>query len=226
MHQSINKKNRISVYLFFFLVLCTVNNNYSKDLNSFSTKVNTINVFGLSKNNNLEIKEKLSKLYLGSIFFIKKNDINNVILEYNLVDHFTVKKIYPRNINIDIQPTKFVAQIKTDKIYLVGANGKLINEKRENIKLPFLKGKFNQKQFLIFKKIINDSEFEFTEFESIFLHPSGRIDIMTKNNILMKLPKKQLNKALRIAYNVISQDQFVNIKTIDLRIDNQIIIQK
>ena len=69
-------------------------------------------------------------------------------------------------------------------------------------------------------------EFEFTEFESIFLHPSGRIDIMTKNNILMKLPKKQLNKALRIAYNVISQDQFVNIKTIDLRIDNQIIIQK
>ena len=72
MHQLTGKKNKITIYLLFFIVLCSINSKSNKNLNFFSNKINTIYVFGLSKENNLEIKEKLNQLYLGSIFFIKK----------------------------------------------------------------------------------------------------------------------------------------------------------
>ena len=226
MHQLTGKKNKITIYLLFFIVLCSINSKSNKNLNFFSNKINTIYVFGLSKENNLEIKEKLNQLYLGSIFFIKKKNMDNIILEYNLVENYKVKKIYPKNIRVDIEPTKFIAKIKKDKIFIVGANGKLIDSKTTYKKLPFLMGEYKQDEFLKFKKIIDESRFKFNEFESLYFHPSERWDIITRGKILIKLPENNLLKALKIAHKIINNDQFISNKIIDLRISNQIILQK
>jgi len=225
MHQLVDKKNKILVYLIFYVALCTISNKSIQTQKNFSTKIDVIKVFGLSKAYNLEIAKKLDILLFKNIFFIKKANINEIILEYNLVEKYNVKKIYPKYIKVDIQQTKFVAQIKGKQSFLIGSNGKLIDNNNTNEKLPFLFGEFDSKIFLEFKKIVDESDFEFNNFKSLYFFPSRRWDIKTKNNIIIKLPHKNLTDALKTAQIIIKDFEFNNDKVIDLRIPNNVIIK-
>jgi cell division protein FtsQ len=225
MHQLADKKNKILVYLIFYVALCTISNKSIEINKNFSTKIETIKVFGLSKAYNLEIEKKLDILLFRNIFFIKKANINEVISEYSLVEKYNVKKIYPKYIKVDIQPTKFVAQIKGKQSFLIGSNGKLVNNKNTNERLPFLFGEFDSKIFLEFKSIVDESDFEFNDFKSIYFFPSRRWDIKTKNNIIIKLPHENLTEVLKTAQLIIKNFEFNSDKVIDLRIPNNVIIK-
>ena len=64
------------------------------------------------------------------------------------------------------------------------------------------------------------------DFKSIFFYASNRWDILTIDNVLIKLPEKNLSDGLRIAHKIIKDDRFKNNRTLDLRISNRIIIKK
>ena len=225
MLQLIDKKKKILIYLIFYLALCTITNKSIESKKIFSTKIETIKVFGLSKDHNSEIAKKLDILLFRNIFFLNKANINKVISEYNLVEKYNVKKIYPKYIKVDIQPTKFIGQIKGKQSFLIGSNGKLINNKNIDIKLPFLFGKFDSEKFLEFKKIIDQSDFEFNDFKSIYFFPSKRWDIKTKNDVIIKLPEENLPEVLKTALAIIKNFEFNDNKVIDLRIPNNLIIK-
>jgi cell division protein FtsQ len=225
MHQLIDKKTKILIYLMFYVTLCTISNKSIESKKIFSTKVDTIKVFGLSKDQNFEIAKKLDILLFRNIFFLDRSNINKVISEYNLVEKYNVKKIYPKYIKVDIQPTKFIGQIKGKQSFLIGSNGKLIVSKNIDIKLPFLFGKFDSEMFLEFKKIVDQSDFDFKDFQSIYFFPSKRWDIKTKNNIIIKLPEKNIPEVLEIAQAIMKNSEFNDIKVIDLRIPNNLIIK-
>mgnify|MGYP006087628787 CR=1 FL=1 len=225
MHQLIDKKNKVIIYLVFLFVLSTTNSKNIESEKDFSVVINKINVTGLSSNKNLEIINKLNKFFYKSIFIINKEEIKRIISEYNIVEEYSVKKIYPSVLNVDIRPTKFIAQIYDNNKILVGSNGKLIRSETISEKLPYIGGVFNSKEFLKFKKKINLSKFNFKEFKSLFFHPSKRWDILTVNDILIKLPEKNLSNSLNLAYNIIKDSQFKGSKIIDLRISNHLIIQ-
>ena len=209
----------------FYVALCTISNKSIESKKIFSTKVDTIKVFGLSKDHNSEIAKKLDILLFRNIFFLNRANINKVISEYNLVEKYSVKKIYPKYIKVDIQPTKFIGQMKGKQTFLIGSNGKLINSKNIDNKLPFLFGKFDSEKFLEFKKIIDQSDFEFNDFKSIYFFPSKRWDIKTKNNVIIKLPEENLAEVLKTAQAIIKNFEFNDNKVIDLRIPNNLIIK-
>ena len=167
----------------------------------------------------------MNKLLFKSIYFIDKDNIDKIISQYNLIQKYKVKKIYPKEIRIDIEPTKYIAQINNGGSFLIGLNGKLIKTEKVNEELPFLGGRFDSKKFLEFHKIINASDFKFKDLKSIFFYPSARWDIYTNDDILIKLPEQNLSEVLRIAYKIIKDDQFNNNRVIDLRISNHIITQ-
>ena len=77
-----------------------------------------------------------------------------------------------------------------------------------------------------FKKFIEKSKFKFKDFKSILFYSSSRWDIQTINGIMIKLPRKNLDQALGIAYKIINNDEFTDSKVIDLRITNHVIIKK
>ena len=226
MHQLIDKKNKIAIYLIFLIILSTTNNKSLEFQNDYSVKIKKFYVSGLSTNNNQQIEDKLNKLLFGNIFFINQESIKKIISQYNLVESYRVKKIYPGEINVEIEPTKLVARISGNNQLFIGSNGKLIENKEVNKTLPFLFGEFNSKKFLEFKKIIENSEFKFYDLKSIFFYPSNRWDILTINDILIKLPESNINEILRIAYNILKDDKFKNNKIIDLRITNHVITKK
>jgi cell division protein FtsQ len=225
MLQSIDKKNRIIIYILILFLLSTISNK-SNELKKKFNNISSINVSGLSKNNNLKITDKLNQSLYKSIFFLKKENIKKILSKYNLIESYTVKKIYPSEIKVEIEQTNFVAKIPGTKNFLIGENGKIIKNETHNERLPFFFGKFSSKKFLEFTKIIKNSNFKFSDFESIFFYQYNRWDVLTKNKILIKLPEKNLSESLNIAHKIMIDNQFQDISLIDLRIENHVVTKK
>ena len=225
MHHLIDKKNKIIIYLLLLFILSTTSGKFLENKKKYSYTVKQINIEGLSNSDNNKIFEELNNLFYKNILLVSKKEIQKVISKHNIVEEYNIKKIYPSTINIYIKPTKFLAKISNDGKFLVGSNGLLIEDKQNNETLPYIFGEFNTKHFLDFKKNIDKSKFTFTQFKTLYFFPSKRWDILTNDNILIKLPQDNFLKSINLAYKIINMDNFKKKNIIDLRINSHLIVQ-
>ena len=223
MHQSIGKKNKIIIYLLFLFILSTTSAKFINDQNTKSSSVSKINTTGLSERKNLEISNNLNNFLYESIFAISKDEIKKILEKHNIIQEFNIKKIYPSTLNIEIKPTKFIARVFNNGQYLVGANGKLIEDKNNNELLPYIFGEFNSLDFLSFKQNIEKSIFSFSNLKTLYFFPSGRWDILTNNDILIRLPQEHIVTSLNLSKKLIDNDNFKDNKFIDLRVKNHLV---
>jgi cell division protein FtsQ len=224
MPQLIDKKNKIIIYLLFLFILSTTSGKFIENKNNYSFKISEINVEGLSNNDNSEIYNELNYLFYQNILFVRKEEIQKVIRKYNIIEEYNIKKNYPSTINIKIKPTKFIARLSNSD-QLVGTNGKLIENIENSEMLPYIFGEFNSQNFLNLKKDITQSKFIFTRFKMLYFFPSNRWDILTYDDILIKLPQDNISKSLNLAYKIISSNDFRNKNLIDLRMNNHLIMK-
>ena len=154
MLQLTGKKNKIILYLIFLFILSTTSGKFIENQNSYSSKIIKVNIKGLTNFENSKILNELNNLQYENILIIKKKEIKKIINKYNIIEEYSVKKIYPSTINISIKPTKFIARISNDDSLLVGTNGKLIENKKNSEILTYIFGEFNSNDFLFFKKNI------------------------------------------------------------------------
>ncbi len=188
-------------------------------------KINEILVSGLDQKNNYELEKSLEFLEFNNLFFLNKYKIAKVIESNSLVERYSIFRIYPSTINIKVEKTKFLVQLKKEgKNFLLGSNGKLIKVKEFNSEIPFVFGNFDSENFFKLKKMIDEIEFDFNQIRNLFFFKSGRWDIETTDGIFIKLPKNNVQKSLEILINILNKDQEKRIKKIDLRQNNQIII--
>ena len=225
MLQSTGKKNKILIYLLFLFILSTTSAKFINDQNTISSSVSKINTTGLSERKNLEISNNLNNFLYESIFVISKDEIKKILEKHNIIQEFSIKKIYPSTLNIEIKPTKFIARVSNNGQYLVGANGKLIEDKNNNELLPYIFGEFNSLDFLSFKQNIEKSIFSFSNLKTLYFFPSGRWDILTNNDILIKLPQEDIVASLNLSKKLIDNDNFKDNKFIDLRVKNHLVIK-
>ena len=223
MHQSTSKKNKIIIYLLFLFILSTTSTKFINDQNKLSSSISKINITGLSEIKNLEILNNLNNFLYKSIFIINKEEIKKILEKHNTIQEFNIKKIYPSTLNIEIKPTKFIARISNNGQYLVGANGKLIEDKNSNELLPYIFGEFNSQDFLSFKKNIEKSIFSFSNLKTLYFFPSRRWDILTDKDILIKLPQEHIVASLNLSKKLIDNDNFKDNKFIDLRVKNHLV---
>ena len=180
MHQSTSKKNKILIYLLFLFILSTTSAKLINDQNKLSSSISKINITGLSERKNLEILNNLNNFLYKSIFAINKDEIKKILEKHNIIQEFSIKKIYPSTLNIEIKATKFIARVYNNGQYLVGANGKLTEDKDSNELLPYIFGEFNSQHFLTFKQNIEKSIFSFSNLKTLYIFPSGRWDMLTR----------------------------------------------
>ena len=222
MPQQINKK--ILLYFFLFIILGTFNN---KNLNKFEfPKINRINISGFETHNN-NFQEKLEILKLNNLFLLKKSQIEELFDTNNLIEEYKIFKKYPSSLEVEIIKTKFLALLNIDgKTFFVGSNGKLI-ETKDNLKdLPYIFGNLDMNNFLSLKKIIDNSTLEFKEIKNLYFFPSGRWDLELSSGILIKLPNEKLKESLDLSLNLLNNEKFVNVKLIDVRQKNQVIVNE
>ena len=223
MHQ--RKSKKILVY-FFLLIIISSTNNIS--LNSFKfDKIQNIKVTGLSVDENKSLLNEIKNLNLKNIFFINQNSIKNVLNLNALVENYEVKKKYPSSIEIKIDKTKFLAKIsRNGKMFIIGSNGKLSSYDQQKINLPFIFGNPDIKEFLIFKKILDQSKFSYSQVENLYFFPSKRWDLRLKNNTLVKLPRNFSVEHLNDLYKFLENYNIKKFTVVDGRINNQIILNE
>ena len=221
MHQQKSKK--ILIYFFLLFLVGSINNININNLKFQSIK--NINVTGLENEDNSIISKKIKNLKLDNIYLINKKDLNTLIESNNLVEKYFIFKKYPSSLNIDIDKTSFLARIsKNGKIYDLGSNGKIIENKYSNNQLPFVFGNPEIIEFFNIKKIIDESQISFEEIESLYFFLSKRWDLELRNNIIIRLPNDNIKESLKLASEFLHNNEFKDIKIIDARIKNQIIL--
>lgn len=221
MHQRTNRK--IIIYLFLFAILASVNNFKYINLQLF--KIDLINISGLNDTENSNLYEKITDYKKKNIFFIDNLEISKNINSNNLVEKFWVFKEYPSTININLIKTNFLGITKINNIdYLIGSNGKLIKKRNDQaIDLPFIFGSVDANDFLILKEILDKSNFNVSKIENFYYFKSNRWDIKTKKGLVIRLPSEINVNLLNTVNQIIEDENFKNIKTLDFRQTNQII---
>ena len=162
---------------------------------------------------------------MKNLFLLKRKKIKTIIEKYNLIEDYNIYKRYPSKMVVNLKKTKLLAvtQIEGDYFY-IGSNGNFIKTKDTKIDLPIIFGKVDLKEFLYLKNLIDDSFLDFNNIKSLYYFKSKRWDIETKNGLLIRLPVDDLNKSFKILGDIINNNEFKNIQMIDLRQNNQVII--
>ena len=221
MHQRKGKK--ILIYLFILIFVGSINNTALTKIKFENIK--NISISGLNDEENLNILNDIKDLDLKSIFHINKNEISKIINSNNLVEKYEITKKYPHSLDIKITKTNFLAKINSNgQIYLVGSNGKLSEVKFSNKELPYIFGKPEINEFLKFIDIIYQSKFSLNEIENLYFFPSKRWDLELKNKTILKLSKDLTQFSLNEVFEILNDKNFHNIKVVDARIKNQIIL--
>ncbi len=221
MHLRTNKK--ILIYVFLFVLLGTLNNKYLSKIKF--PNINQINVTGLSNEENQKIVESLNFFKLKNLYIIKENEVEKILQENNLIEKYTIFKKYPSSINIEVDKVKFLARvIKNGKSFYLGSNGKLIEYKKFEIELPFIFGDFRNKEFFDLLNIFNDVKFDYSKIKKLFFFNSGRWDIETHSGVLIKLPNNRIKESFELSLNILNNEKFNQIKIIDVRQENQVVI--
>ena len=220
MHQ--RKSKKVLIYFFLLILVGSINNNSINNLKF--KKVKNINIFGLEESEQKKIFYNLNNLDLKNIFFINKKNISNIIESNSLVEEYNVIKKYPYSIDVNIKKTNFIAKINENgKFFLVGNNGKLSNNNSE-IKLPYIFGNPEIKEVLELKKVIDQSNIDYSQIESLYYFKSNRWDLKFNNNKVIKLPEKIDEEILNNVLFLLNDIKLENKKIVDARIKNQIII--
>ena len=91
-------------------------------------------------------------------------------------------------------------------------------------RLPYIFGKPDILEFLKFKNIIDSSKISYDRIKNIYFFNSKRWDIELNSNVLIKLSKNNPSLSLNTAFTILDHKNFNNAKIIDLRVNDQIII--
>ena len=221
MHQ--RKSKKILLYFFLLFLVGSINNIDINDLKLQS--ITNINIIGLEDKDYSILLEKIKDLNLKSIFLINKNNLINQIESNSLVEKYFIFKRYPSSLNINIEKTNFLARInKNGKIFVLSSNGKLTKNTYSSNQLPFVFGNPDIVEFFNIKKTIDESKISYEEIKNLYFFLSKRWDLELKNNIIIKLSNDNTKEGLKLALEFLHSNEFKDIKIIDARIKNQIIL--
>tara|TARA_Y100000816_G_scaffold37413_1_gene23724 strand:+ start:728 stop:1402 length:675 start_codon:yes stop_codon:yes gene_type:complete len=219
----LNKK--ILFYIFLIIFLSTLNNKFFSEIKLKS--IDKIMIKGLEEKEKQELLNNFKLLNLKNIFFLNKFELIKKLEANELIEDYTVFKKYPSTLEIRINKTKFLANVfKDGKFFVLGSNGKLIQTVDKNNNLPNIFGYYNKDSFFNLLKSIKKSDFELSEIKNLYFFKSSRWDIETNDNMIIKLPKKNLGASLNLASDLISNNKIKDIKILDLRQDRQVIINE
>ena len=221
MHQLINKKFKIYLYILILLFLSTFYSpNTQSSLNNFF-KIKYIHIFP----DEINIKE-ISNLYNQNILKIDIKILNKIIERYPFIKHLQIKKIYPNTIKVNFVPAVAIAKIYiNNEINYLGDNSKIFQSKTKKNFIPLILGENDVKKSVEIIRLLKTSSFKQKNIKIIKIYPTKRFDLILNDETVLKFP---INSDLDIFEKGYSYYINKNLKsrTIDLRLPNKIIINE
>ena len=221
MLQKIDKKKYIFFYLVIFLILSSIHNSNFKNMNFFSLK--KIDVVGLSESNNLLLENKLVD-FIGYNIFTLEKDSFKFINSLNLIKDYNIKRIYPNQLKVYLEPARAISVVKhTNKLFVLGNNGKIIDLEVIPLNVPKVTGTNDIKKVFQTLKMIDKSDFKIENIKKIEFFLSDRIDIELKNKKKIRFPINYTIDNLNFALRLLNDDEYSKSKILDLRISSKVI---
>ena len=226
MPQSISKY-KLYLYFFFLIFLSSIFNfqildNYQ---NKFSLK--NININGLTYDETKILQIELNKLKNQNIFYLKKDKVLEKLTNFNFLENIYVNKVIPSSININISKTPVLGKtIINGKKFYIGKNGKFINSNllSEQNNLPSVFGDFQIDEFINLIKKLKKHEIDIENIKRYYYYKNKRWDLLFFNNLTLRLPSKRVEESIKIYKKLLDNNDLMNIKIVDLRVSNQIIL--
>lgn len=217
-------KKRILIAVALLVIFSTITPRQT----NISEKLNLKKI--IIENNSLlkkeDIKILLAPIYNENLLFLDNNKIEKILLKNKLIESFIIKKKYPNTLVIKIFEKKPIAILfnKNKKFYL---SEKIELIEYKNLKnfqnLPYVFG--NEDDFKIFYNNLASINFPLNKIKKYTLYETGRWDLETKNNIIIKLPVKNYIKSLNNFLNLKNEDKLNKFSTFDYRINDQLILK-
>ena len=178
-------------------------------------------------NEKKNIQIELNKLKNINILYLKKDNVLEKLTNFNFLENIYVRKVIPSSININISKTAILGKtiIKGKKFY-IGKNGNFINSNllsQEN-NLPSVYGEFQIDEYLSLIKKLEKHDIDVGNIKEYYYYKNRRWDILFFNNMKLKLPSKKDEESIKIYKKLLNNNDLINIKIIDLRVPNQIIL--
>ena len=217
------KKSFLGLIVLFILLT-----TYSPKLNFYS--ITNFNIKKIYIENNLilkkdEIKENLSFLYEKNLFFLDIKDIEKRLKTISFIESFSIKKIYPYNLKlIIVEKTPIAILQNKKKKYYISNKGSLIDFRDLEIynNLPTVFG--NKNDFYSLYKDLQTIKFPLSMIKSFYFFESGRWDLVTDNDKVIKLPVQDYLSSLKHFLNLNSKNNLDNHRIFDYRIKDQLIL--
>lgn len=200
----------------------TPNFNFNTDSNLNIKKIKIENNYILSSD---EIEKKLDFLLSENLFLMNIDEIHRSLKELDFIDSFSVKKIYPNTIKINVIEKKPIAilQNKKKKYYISDRGDIIIFKKIKLFKsLPIVFG--GETKFYSFYKDILSINFPINNVEKFYFFESGRWDIILRNKKVVKLPINNYLPSLKNFLLSQGNTNFDKYKIFDYRIKEQLIL--
>ena len=228
MLQSINKY-KIYFYIISFLFISTIiNQNFLNTFDKFFL-INNIQINTNFSEINKKISNQINYLDDQNIFFINKKNALKNLKNLNFLEKIEIKKNYPSTIFIKASKTEVIGitYLKQNKYY-VGMNESFILSKNlsMNKKLPLIFGSFKISDYIELLSLLKNQNINTESILKFYFHKSRRWDLYFENNIIIKLPNKNIEEAIIKYNNLKNLRKKIKPNTIiDLRIANRIIIK-
>ena len=217
---------RVLPILGIFLITSITNqeilNNFKK---LFLIKKININLDNPELNNKILLN--LDNLIDKNILFLNKKKFLTRISSINYLENIKIEKNYPSTIIFSANKTKLLAStFINQKKYYIGENNKFISAEDINISknLPTIFGKFEISEFLKLKNLLKELDIDYKNIKKYYFHKTKRWDLYFDNNIIIKLPDKNISNALKVYKKFKEKNDINSNKTNDLRISNRLII--
>ena len=217
-------KKRLVIALFLLILFTTFNSQQKFIISHFGLKTIEIENNLLLKDN--DIKNLLISFYNKNLVLLNNNEVKKALMQNSLIESFKIKKKYPNTLTVKIFEKKPIAVLfdKKNKFYLSEKIDLIEFRNLPNYQtLPYVLG--NKDDFKIFYNNLKKINFPLNEVKKYTLYETGRWDLETKDNQVIKLPSKNYLKNLKNFLDLKSKNDFGKYKLFDYRISKQLILR-
>ncbi len=217
-------KKRLVISLVLLLFLTTIISKQKLLISKFNVKEIRVENNSIVKES--EIQKLLNPIYNESLLFLKNKEIEKAVMQNSFIASFKVKKKYPSTLIIKIFEKKPIGILLNEKKkYYLSEKIELIEFMNlpDYQNLPYILG--NKDEFKSLYLNLSKIDFPIDIIKKYSFFETGRWDLKTFDNNIIKLPPKNYLKNLKNYLSVRKEESFKKYKIFDYRLHNQLIMK-
>ena len=155
-----------------------------------------------------------------NIFKLNNANLKNFLNKYTYLKSIEIKKIYPDTLEVLITKSSPIAIIDNQISFTyLGDNGKVFKVNKEYNSIPILKGKIDIAEAIVVLNLLDKSFYKLEDIKEIIFFPTKRINIILKDNKILKFPiyidLKYINSTYNFLKTIKTEKQIIDFRVLE-----------